>query len=177
MEATSVVHILPSGSIFERAETCRSAALGFMAYAPTWNKRELATWLERSYAPAVVGVANAASDGPRRVDTGRLSTIVENAHAGVAARLRDVSQGRFLPFVRHAMKNRLVRTSIDDLGNTGWVPLASSRMLLADRVLSLFAADFLVRPWDYEHSLFVCSCNKVRFVDVPCGCDVMAKVA
>jgi hypothetical protein len=45
-----------------------------------------------------------------------------------------------------------------------WVPLAPSRMRLADRLLSLLAVDYLTRPEDYESKLFICSrCTLVGF--------------
>ena len=35
--------------------------------------------------------------------------------------------------------------------------------------MSLFAADFLARPWDYEYDLAICeSCENVSFTEVSC---------
>jgi hypothetical protein len=52
----------------------------------------------------------------------------------------------------------------EDRGNvTGWIPTRTARRL-ADRVLSLLAADYLARPDDYESELVVCTqCKTVEF--------------
>ena len=49
-----------------------------------------------------------------------------------------------------------------------WAP-ANGTTRLAERVLSLFAVDYLVRPGDYETRLTICAtCKQVSF-DGPCS--------
>ena len=47
-----------------------------------------------------------------------------------------------------------------------WVPVDLPRMRLTDRVTSLVAVDYLMRPQDYEHNAVVCiECGKTSFED------------
>jgi hypothetical protein len=58
-----------------------------------------------------------------------------------------------------------------------WIPLDKPRMHLTERVLSLFVADYLLRPHDYVRDLVVCSkCDAVVFDSAArqtgcCGAD------
>ncbi len=179
--------MLTTSSTVELVDACRSAALGFMASANGWTKRQFAEWLETSYLPLPIGCpATPRARGYKRtpawgttavrlgnkgkVDSDALRDIIASAHAEVAATLRSVSErGSVMGLGETLVHSQLVVRCIDADGASGWAPAATTRMRLADRVLSLFAADFLMRPWDYEGSLHVCAeCDSVRFVDVAC---------
>jgi hypothetical protein len=176
MAADNVLPILRDGTVLDQADACRSAALGFMAGAPDWGKRELAEWLEESYRPLTVPLMHRAVHGNvsridrPRIEGDKLRHVVESAHANVASELRSLEEKQSaLEFGRALIHSSWVTRCIDERGELGWTPIASSRMPLAKRVMSLFAADFLARPWDYESALHVCiSCDKVRLVDATC---------
>jgi hypothetical protein len=69
-----------------------------------------------------------------------------------------------LEFVRAAIRQRDVVPALDIDGASLWVPLNRRGMILRDRILSLFAVDFLLRPEDYAGELFVCRmCEQVVF--------------
>ncbi|HEX7601626.1 MAG TPA: hypothetical protein VF316_08480, partial [Polyangiaceae bacterium] len=59
-------------------------------------------------------------------------------------------------FSEHVVEKELVLRSHDAHGRDLLLPRARHRMTLADRVISLFAVDALLRPQDYELRLFVC---------------------
>jgi hypothetical protein len=169
--------ILQTASSNELADLCRSAALGFLANAPDWDKRKLADWLQGSYRPLVIGAGYQrkltpayGSAPPPPVASTTIASILENAHAEVLRQLRDLAAASSsLDTGRAFISRNVVTRCIDDLGNAGWAPVSHRVSLLADRVMSLFAADFLARPWDYEYDLTICECcNNVSFSEVQC---------
>ena len=67
-------------------------------------------------------------------------------------------------FARSALHAGYVRRSRDTAGRAGYVPVDHERMRLSDRVLSLAAVDYLMRPSDYLALLTVCKvCEKITF--------------
>ena len=66
-------------------------------------------------------------------------------------------------FIEDALIDQHVRRVVDLRGERVWVPVDITRMRLRDRVASLFVADYLNRPSDYE--LFhVCHlCEAITF--------------
>jgi hypothetical protein len=176
------ISLLPSGfttSLF--ADECRSAALGFVAGAPSWDKRQLAQWLHESYRPLVVGqpyFAPAAESPLRRlvrpmVDARQMQSVVDVARQTVVTVLSTLNDGAAIAqFGACAIRSGLVHRSIDEQGEPAWAPRATPRIKLVDRVLSLFAADCLARPWEYETLLHVCvDCNAVRMVEQSSCCS------
>jgi hypothetical protein len=147
-------------------------------------KRELAEWLRGPYHDHVFAVAlvtarpptslglgsplGARSGSPASVPAiaaGALQRVLAKARyeALIAfARARDPEDGVSLAF--SALSAGLVSRCQDADGTPGWVPVCQPRMRLAERVLSLIAADYLLRADDYEAALFTCSlCGRVCF--------------
>jgi hypothetical protein len=168
--------VIGTGSAVDLADLCRSAGLSFLANARDWDKRMLAEWLECRYRSLVVGASErarskreAASEAPS-VPPETLTQILNAAHADVLRQLRQlVAAPSSLDAGRAFISTNVVTRCIDDTGVSGWAPIAHRSSRLADRVMSLFAADFLVRPWDYEYDLTICKdCETVSFADEGC---------
>ncbi|MEO8876105.1 MAG: hypothetical protein ABI461_11000, partial [Polyangiaceae bacterium] len=191
--STSVMPVLSTGNTRDLADLCRSAALGFLANARDWDKRKLAEWLENSYRPLVVGVANRArrrltpaygAPPAPTVQIDALAQMLQNAHTDVLRQLRELAAApSSLDAGRAFISGSIVTRCMDDIGESGWAPVSHRASLLADRVMSLFAADFLARPWDYEYDLAICGeCETVSFGEVSCcraksGTQLVAKRA
>jgi hypothetical protein len=172
--STPIIPMLRHGSANDVADLCRSAALGFLANARDWSKADLAEWLQESYRPLVVGAPKVqrkltpaygtpASVAPTpSVAPAALAGILETAHSDILRALRDLQASRSsLDAGRAFIASNVVTRCIDDTGVAGWVPVSHKSSRLADRVMSLFAADFLARPWDYEYDLTICdSCAR-----------------
>jgi hypothetical protein len=194
--SAALIPILKNRTSDDVADLCRSAALGFLANARDWNKADLAEWLQESYRPLVIGAPNpprkmtpaygsAVSIAPApSVAPEALTGILENAHAEVLKMLRDLQAApSSLDAGRAFISSNVVTRCIDDTGVAGWVAVSHKSSRLAERVMSLFAADFLARPWDYEYDLAICeSCENVSFTEVSCcrarsGAQRIAEVA
>lgn len=180
--STPIIPILKNRTSDDVADLCRSAALGFLANARDWSKADLAEWLQESYRPLVVGAPKVqrkltpaygtpVSIAPTpSVAPAALAGILETAHWDILRSLRDLQASRSsLEAGRAFIASNVVTRCIDDTGVAGWVPVSHKTSRLADRVMSLFAADFLARPWDYEYDLTICeSCENVAFTEVSC---------
>lgn len=194
--SAALIPILKNRTSNDVADLCRSAALGFLANARDWSKADLAEWLQESYRPLVIGApkpvrkmtpayGTAISIAPTpSVAPQALTSILENAHAEVLQMLRDLQAARSsLDAGRAFIANNVVTRCIDDTGAAGWVAVSHKSSRLAERVMSLFAADFLARPWDYEYDLTICECcENVAFTEVNCcrarsGAQRIAEVA
>jgi hypothetical protein len=177
-----VIPILKNRTTNDVADLCRSAALGFLANARDWSKRDLAEWLQDSYRPLVIGAPKVqrkltpaygtpVSIAPSpAVSPAELTGILENAHWEILRALRDLQAApSSLDAGRAFIASNVVTRCIDDNGVAGWVAVSHRSSRLAERVMSLFAADFLARPWDYEYDLTICeTCENVSFTEVSC---------
>jgi hypothetical protein len=180
--SAALIPILKNRASTDVADLCRSAALGFLANARDWNKADLAEWLQESYRPLVIGVPKPARKMTPAYGTPvsiaptpsvlpeALAGILENAHTEVLGMLRDLQAARSsLDAGRAFIANNVVTRCIDDTGVAGWVAVSHKSSRLAERVMSLFAADFLARPWDYQYDLEICECcENVAFTEVQC---------
>lgn len=149
------------------AEACREAALAFVNESPFWGKAELAMWLLGPYSQAAHRVNNTPEQAPpalREIDLAEIEQLLANARAEVVDaldRLRDPEQAARTVFAMIA--SGFVVACQDGNGGQGWVPTMTARRL-ADRVLSLFAADYLLRPTDYEQGFAICAvCEHIAF--------------
>lgn len=155
----------------ELASACRRAYLRLVVGAHVgWSKVELARWLTGPYRRLTVREAwdepppslAIANDVASALDD-RIVTVLETMRADVLLVLRELmtAEGRSA-FATLALDTSLVaRTSEDGLVV---LPCARPRMTLTDRVLSLVAVDAIMRPEDFEHSLFVCTrCDQPVF--------------
>ena len=148
---------------------CRDAALAFLTgVASGWDKLDLVLWLTGPYAAATRHVPRgervAGLDEDAEVDDEVLVELVVNARHAILGALEDASSdGGVLDFAEEHLDRGYVRRAVDEEGLEVWVPADASRMRLADRVASLFAADYLNDASSYD-DLFVCpKCTGVVF--------------
>jgi hypothetical protein len=156
------------------AEACRSTALAFLNESRHWGKAELAMWLMGPYGQLTQYVSPLARQRSgeharavplmREIDARMVDRVIKNAYDEVIRtleRTRDAEGGASFAFT---MLSAGFVARCEDRGHTsGWVPTTDARRL-ADRVLSLLAADYLARPEDYEHQLSMCAvCKTVEF--------------
>ena len=155
------------------ADDCRDAGLAFVnGVARRWTKRDLALWLDGPYRHAT----RHATGGERTADLeavdeeellgeDRIYQLMGRSRAQVMAFLEAAAlpEGR-ADFVEAAVKAGHIVPRTDDDGISVWVPVDARRMRLRDRVRSLFAVDYLLRPEHYAHQLTVChQCELVLF--------------
>ncbi|MBX3197236.1 MAG: hypothetical protein KF894_03685 [Labilithrix sp.] len=164
---------LPHGwRVHEQADACRSAAFGFVwsARAP-WGKRELARWLAGPYAAAIAATrepvaarATAQAIRLRPVSDDAVRELVAWSYARVIATLHSLGRWRDDPrFARRMIDGGIVVGVIDATSEIGYAPVAAREMRLADRVSSLFVADFLTRPGDYARFQVCGACQGATF--------------
>jgi hypothetical protein len=167
--ASPLVLALPKNArVSSFAHGCRDAALQFMnevAHRP--DKATLAAWLRGPYRGHVVVLARSHTrrKGASCVMEGAIAKLLAQTRLEVSLgllRARDPEDG--VSFGFSALAAGLVYRCQDAEGTQGWVPVAHPRMRLADRVLSLVAADYLLRAGDYETQLYTCAtCGLVEF--------------
>jgi hypothetical protein len=156
------------------ADACRVTALAFLNESAHWGKAELAMWLMGPYDQLTQFVSpfsrrrsgEFTRQAPllREIDARMVERVIKSAYEEVFATLErtcDPEGGATFAFTMLAA-GFIARC--EDRGQVaGWVPTSDARRL-ADRVLSLLAADYLARPKDYEDELFVCPhCKTVEF--------------
>ncbi len=156
------------------ADACRVTAVAFLNESRHWGKAELAMWLMGPYGQLTQYVSpfarrrggDAGMTAPlmRDIDARMVDRVIKNAHEEVMKtleRMRDPEVGASFAFTMLAAG---FVARCEDRGQVaGWVPTSDARRL-ADRVLSLLAADYLARPADYEDELSVCHmCKTVDF--------------
>jgi hypothetical protein len=169
--------LLPEGVlVVDVADGCRTAVLSFLdGVSAGWGKAELAHWLAGPYR-SLTSLARHAGmmDGSPRsrsvtdeasLDVHRLSALVLSVRWTLLAAFEGaISPDNNVSFANAALYAGHVTRCLDGEGRAGWAPFNAPTMRLADRVLSLVAADYLVRPEDYETNLSVCRfCERVSF--------------
>ena len=160
--------------LFDVADECRSALLDILGPdAATWGSPDLAVWLAGPYRkPTRWARQSTVRRGPVGTSTppppseGIVTEMLADARRTAVYWLARLSRGDGA-FVRDAMAREIVVPRRD--GNCGRiVPVDVLRMGLIDRILSLAAADCLVRPYDYTKRLTACmECCTIAF-DQPC---------
>lgn len=152
---------LPRGiTVLDVSEECRRVALFFVTDTlPT--KRGLEEWLEDSYRSLVSVVDPDIRRAPVRVDP-----VTENAayvRAYVLAAIRDISRPPSdVSFTRAAIHDGWIERCCDSTGSPGWVPVDRPNMRLTERVLSLVAVDYLLRPMDWLDGRIVSEAARLR---------------
>jgi hypothetical protein len=164
--APTHVTLEPGADASSIAAACRSAGLEFMrGVRAGWDARDLSAWLTGAYAEATCYVPRGeATLTP--VDTPcKLTERLREARAGVLAALEEArSASSRLSFVRDAIRTREIIPALDASGDSFWIPLDRRKMQLRERVLSLFAADYLLHPVEYAGDLIVCpTCEAIVF--------------
>ena len=166
---TSMVLALPARArMASFADGCRAAALDFVnRVSQRPDKTALAEWLRGPYRAHVVALAPMRT---RRIESSglvktALDRLVVHAREEVSRAVlaaRDPESG--VSFGYTALAAGHVYRCRDAAGDDGWVPVALPRMRLIDRVMSLVAADYLLRSDDYEQTLFACMrCESLVF--------------
>jgi hypothetical protein len=155
------------------ANMCREAGLAFLdGVAADWGKLELAAWLCGPYREATRfgdWVRRPLPPArPREHETftdEHIADILREARWHVLASLESAAlPSKHRGFVEIALGAGFVVPRRDGLGHVAWVPVDARTMRLRDRVESLFAADYLIRPKDYITELAVCHrCEAVLF--------------
>ncbi len=168
------VIVLTDGTrVRDVADACRSAALAFAWSASLWSKRELAMWLVGPYARAVA-TANAMSSpasGVRRIprpafpiSAEAIAQLVESAHVQVLDGLRRAWSWRYdAGFARDMVDTGVVAGIVDHESCIGYAPIDRPDMRLVDRARSLFLADYLTRPHDYDSFAVCAGCGAATF--------------
>ena len=156
------------------ADECRATALDFLNESHHWGKAELAMWLMGTYTQLTQYASpysrrrsgEYAQPVPllREIDARMVERVIRAAHAEVVATLQKLSHSSDgAGFALSMLDAGFVARCEDVRRVAGWVPTTDARRL-ADRVLSLLAADCLTRPDDYALSLAVCTqCHTVEF--------------
>ncbi len=146
------------------ADSCRRAGLRIVQGASLgWGKEELARWLRETYAPLAVRdmdslPPSSVTSQTRDLSEDRIERMLVAMRADVMMVLREMTSDDGLDaFLRHFVEEGLMLRVADLEGAPCVVPRSRSRMLLLDRVLSLFAVDAMLRPRDWTEALFVCS--------------------
>jgi hypothetical protein len=154
-------------SVHSIADRARAAGFVFISSSRWgWGKRDLANWLVHDYRPAVLE----ASARPRtevssaKADEASATKLVASSRRRVVEMLCEAASAwNGADFARESIENGLVIGVSDDVGGLGYAPVHQGRMRLVDRVASLFIADYLTRPRDYEQLVVCPTCDEVSF--------------
>lgn len=157
------------------AIACRDAWRVFVQQSEEWSKAEQVLWSCGLYAPIAqhgthVLEARGAevNDDYQFVDARFIERMIQIARS----KAFDVLTSFSLPRARMAFgismrDDGAVTLCEDSLGNIGYVPTPVTDSL-ADRILSLIAADLLNRPGDFEGETLCSDCGGVVVGPAPC---------
>ena len=164
--ATILTLVMSSSDI---SSVSRAAALEFTNQSSHWGTGELSSWLTGPYAMLTQKTAKTGNEGMlaapliRTIDARLVDRIVRSARSEILATLRMIAADGSASFVLRSLISGFVVRCEDASRVPAWAP-TSEPTRLADRVLSLFAVDYLTRPGDYESELHVCgTCESVSF--------------
>lgn len=173
LNTPTIITLPEPGAVDELTRRARKAMLEFCNGALFWDKRGLARWLVDSYAPLVKSVEADPSALPNLVLPDaiepRLMQVVTEARQSLVGALRLSRDGRSAAACAWKMIREGVLAPCEDPtgaanATRGWMPIAQPRMRLRDRVLSLWAVDFLANDQCYASELVFCSrCGLVEF--------------
>jgi hypothetical protein len=156
------------------ADACRATALAFLNESDRWGKAELAMWLMGPYAQLTQYISSSSrrrsgEQAPgvpllRDIDARMVDRVIKNAREEVIATLERTNDAEGGASFAFTMLSAGYVARCEDHGHVaGWVPTSDARRL-ADRVLSLLAADYLARPDTYESELVRCTqCQMIDF--------------
>ena len=153
------------------ASACRGVGLEFLdGVLRGWDKSDLAAWLTGPYHRVTQRRGERVTDPAVLTDQNlvaveRLEELLLRARVEVVTTLSEASRsGGSIAFVGEAIRRGgiLPTRTADDAD--AWAPVDVLRMRLTERVLSLFAVDYLIRPVDYTSDLLAClACGAVAF--------------
>jgi hypothetical protein len=139
--------------------------------AMRWHPGNFVAWLVGSYHAAT---RSRPTSYATTVEREALGTLMVKARDHVVCTLeRHASMEGGSAFIRDLIDKGALTWSLE-VEPPAWVPVDSARLALRDRVLSLFAADLLARPRDYEASVVCRRCGELS-LDGPCRCDSKPK--
>jgi hypothetical protein len=136
-----------------------------------WSRRDLADWLVCQYAPCAAPASYQESpDLPpaaeRALDDGIVEGIILDARRSALRLLGElVVPWQASPIARLAVASGMVVSQRDARGAVAYSPVKLKRLRLADRVASLFIADYLNRPTDYRWLAMCRECGELSFSD------------
>jgi hypothetical protein len=102
--------------------------------------------------------------GVRPIAEETIGQLVTTAHAGLLDTLRSAWTSCHEGSLACTMIDLGLLTSVmDEEFGIGYAPVDFPRLRLVDRVTSLFVADFLTRPSDYDAFTVCAECSAVTF--------------
>ncbi|MDB5220632.1 MAG: hypothetical protein JWO86_8559 [Myxococcaceae bacterium] len=153
-----------------RIDRVRGAGSAFLRGTTVgWGRRELADWLVCQYAPCAATplypeTADSAPASERTLDEGILERVILDARGRALRLLADlVVPWQASPIARLAVACGNVVAQRDERGGIAYSPVGLARMRLAERVASLFIADYLNHPMDYRWVLTCRECGELAF--------------
>lgn len=169
---------LRSSDALATVRACRTAGLTFVnGVRGGWSMADLAAWFAGPYAQATgfagEGLAELESEskGPSSVRSPRLEENMREASFAVKAALHEAKGPREPAFVIRA-KETVAIASVRTFHGSVWVPVDLAGLSLKDRVLALFAVDFLARSKDYLFELSSCGvCGRIAFDGAGSVCE------
>lgn len=160
------------------ASACRAVgSLFFVGAMSGWHDAEVTSWLRGPYADlAALARRDRAlleRDTPRawsEVDDATLLEASPLEHPMVTRQkvvtlLRELASGHGEPILLSLARGGLLVRRVPFGMSTYWSPSAPVRACVADRVLSLFAVDYLRRPHDYPAPLALCTTCRAPVLD------------
>jgi len=177
MNATSLAQVPPTQTIFSLPRTVGTAAiaiasrgvlLDFVNHADRWNRPELDRWLNGAYRASLVAARRDAFEvqpqSQREGDPARLQYVLCDARTYTVELLKASAQPNGGGLIASdAVQRGLVIACEDRDRERGWLPKSTPEMPLRDRLLALWAVDYLMRSHEYESFLAVCPCGRVSF--------------
>jgi len=169
-------HVLANPSEYPHPESLRAVGRAFVD-GEDWTKRQLVTWLEGPYrevaVPATQEEIDAAVESKRHstlrpVAESTVVLLLIQTRTDVIAALEHLMTGD-TSFVRAcAVNGSIGRFTLED-GSDCFLPMHRPKMKLTERVLSLFAADYLNDSDAYRESLSICEhCGSISFEEQEC---------
>ena len=158
------LHFLPDNvHVEDVARRTRLAARAFRTSAAHgWGRTKLRSWLIIEYAMATEWSREddvspwAHRDAPMNDERAR--QLVEDVRGRITRLLVDESAGWKTPGFAAAMIDRGLITCVTDAsGREAYAPAARVELSFLERVASIFIADFLAHPEDYQN-LSSCEC-------------------
>jgi len=160
--------VLPPGvSVDDLLDLSRAAGLAFLAgTAFGWSRVQLRHWLILDYEAATawtrVGDRRSPIDPTLDLDDVQVDMLIDRSRRRVMNMLDHAREMWRVPaFARDMIDGRLIVAIYDRDGIEGYAPAAHAEMGLVHRVMSLFVADYLARPSDYDRIASCDACGEV----------------
>jgi hypothetical protein len=153
-----------------RLARVRGAGVAFLRGTTAgWSRRDLVDWLVCQYAPCAADPLHEDGDelspaAERALDEGMIERVILDARARVLRLLGElVVPWQASPLARLSIASGAVVAQRDQRGGVAFSPVNLKRVRLAERVTSLFVADYLNRPNEYRWLMLCRECGEVAF--------------